>query len=69
VGGIGTVIGPVLGPFILYPVSEVTRILLGGKAAGSNLMIYSLILILVVMYMPDGIWGFIQKVVKNRNRK
>ena len=41
VGGLGTAIGPVLGSFLITPLSELLRSYLGSHAAGLHLVIYS----------------------------
>lgn len=55
IGGQGTVLGPVIGAFFLTPVSEVLRSELGGKLVGLHLVIYGLVLILAVLYLPKGL--------------
>jgi branched-chain amino acid transport system permease protein len=57
VGGAGTVIGPLLGSFVLTPVSELTRAVLRGRA-GADIMLYGLILILVISFLPNGLVGW-----------
>lgn len=60
IGGSGTVIGPILGAFILGPLSEFTRAYLG-NISGLHLMVYGAILMLVIKYMPHGVAGIISK--------
>ena len=55
VGGLGTAIGPVLGSFLITPLSELLRSYLGHAAAGLHLVIYSAGLIVVMLYFPGGI--------------
>jgi len=55
VGGQGTVLGPVLGAFLLTPAGEITRGFLGGKFMGLHLVIYGLVLVLAVMFLPKGL--------------
>lgn len=57
IGGLGTAIGPVLGSFLITPVSELLRSYLGSKIVGLHLVIYSTLLIVVVLYFPSGIAG------------
>jgi branched-chain amino acid transport system permease protein len=59
VGGAGTVAGPLLGSFVLTPVSEVTRAVLRGRA-GADIMLYGLVLILVISFLPNGLMGWIR---------
>ncbi len=64
VGGQGTVLGPVLGAFLLNPAGEISRSLLGGKLMGLHLVIYGLVLVLAVMFLPKGLIQPIRQVVR-----
>ena len=55
VGGQGTVLGPIRGAFLLTPAGEISRSLLGGKLMGLHLVIYGLVLVLAVMFLPKGL--------------
>jgi branched-chain amino acid transport system permease protein len=57
VGGAGTVWGPLLGSFVLTPISELTRAVLRGRA-GADIMLYGLLLILVISFLPHGLMGW-----------
>ncbi|HBW38051.1 branched-chain amino acid ABC transporter permease [Desulfosporosinus sp. BICA1-9] len=59
IGGVGTVWGPIIGSLVLMPISELTRTLLADYS-GMNLMVYGLILMIVIIYLPEGVMGFIQ---------
>jgi branched-chain amino acid transport system permease protein len=61
VGGLGTAIGPVLGSFLITPMSELLRAYLGNQAAGLHLVIYSGLLIVVMLYFPGGIAGALMR--------
>jgi branched-chain amino acid transport system permease protein len=61
IGGIGTIIGPVIGSFFMIPLGEFLRGAVGGAFRGIHLIIYGTILILVVIYMPQGIVEGIRK--------
>jgi branched-chain amino acid transport system permease protein len=67
IGGIGTAIGPVIGGFIVTPLSELLRSWLSGASSGLHLAIYGLVLIIVVLYFPSGVAGAISKLSKSRN--
>ncbi len=60
VGGAGTVLGPFLGSFILTPISELSRAALRGRA-GADVMLYGLILILVISFLPHGLMGWARR--------
>ncbi len=65
VGGLGTLFGPVLGSFILTPLSEVSRAYFAkGGMEGLHLIIYGIITILVVLFMPKGIIVYVKKWLK-----
>lgn len=55
VGGQGTVLGPVLGAFLLTPAGEISRATLGGRFPGLHLMIYGLVLVVAVLFLPKGL--------------
>jgi branched-chain amino acid transport system permease protein len=59
VGGAGTVTGPLLGSFVLTPISELTRAALRGRA-GADIMLYGLVLILVISFLPSGLVGWLR---------
>ena len=55
VGGAGTLPGPILGAFILAPLAEVSRIYLGQTGLfGVHLVVFRLLLIAVVLFLPRG---------------
>ena len=62
VGGIGTVWGPVLGALVLHVLADLTRNLFG-QLPGINMVIYGVVLVLIVMFLPRGIAGIGQSVV------
>jgi branched-chain amino acid transport system permease protein len=56
-GGIGTVFGPIIGSITVSLLSEYLRVILPHYF----LIILGLILIAIVMFMPDGIMGIVEK--------
>jgi branched-chain amino acid transport system permease protein len=60
VGGAGTVLGPLLGSFVLTPVSELSRAAIRGRA-GVDVMLYGLVLILVISFLPNGLMGWVRR--------
>jgi branched-chain amino acid transport system permease protein len=55
VGGLGTVLGPVVGAVIYIFTREYTRTLLGGTQTGLSWVIFGTILVLISMYRPNGL--------------
>ena len=60
VGGAGTVLGPLLGAFVLTPVSELSRAAIRGRA-GVDVMVYGVVLILVISFLPNGLMGWFRR--------
>lgn len=59
IGGLGTLIGPILGAFVLTPLAEgITELIqwLGIEVPGVKQVFYGVSLLLVVMFLPNGIW-------------
>jgi branched-chain amino acid transport system permease protein len=67
-GGVGTVWGPVIGAFILIPISEMTRIYLGGGGKGTDLIIYGLLIMIISIYQPFGVIGIAKRFQKKGSR-
>ena len=74
VGGVGTLWGPVIGAAILGPLNQATTSLLRSPPellsflqgrSGLDVVIYAVLLILIVLLMPKGIYG----VVRDRVRR
>lgn len=53
VGGIGTVLGPIVGSFVVTPVSEFAR--QSVDINGLDNIIYGIVLVLIVLYSPKGV--------------
>ena len=68
VGGLGTAIGPVLGSFLITPLSEFLRSYLGHAAAGLHLVIYSAGLIVVMLYFPGGLADALRRLTSRTPR-
>ena len=54
-GGSGTLWGPALGAAILIPLSEYSRIWLGGTGKTVDLIIYGLLILAICMWRPAGV--------------
>ena len=61
VGGLGTLWGPILGAAVLHVLADVTRNLFG-QLPGINMVIYGVVLVGIVMFLPRGIAGMGQSV-------
>ena len=65
-GGAGSLFGPVIGAAILIPLSEITRIKLGEKGTGVDLMLYGALITLISVYQPKGVWGLLSNLGLSR---
>jgi ABC-type branched-subunit amino acid transport system ATPase component len=66
-GGRGTLLGPVLGAFIIEPLNEWTNNNLGG--GNSRLLIFGGLMALVVMFLPRGIIPALRDIIEARRRR
>jgi branched-chain amino acid transport system permease protein len=66
IGGVGTIWGPVVGAVILGPLNDITATLLRNPPpgleflqgrAGLDVMVYAVLLILIVLLLPQGVYG------------
>lgn len=55
VGGLGTVFGPLIGAGIMIPLTQFLRSTFSGAISGLDLALYGLMLMLVVLFMPQGL--------------
>jgi branched-chain amino acid transport system permease protein len=67
IGGIGTLFGPILGAAVLTLLSDgITELLaaLGWEVPGIKQVFYGIVLLIVVMFLPHGIWPAVAKKLK-----
>ncbi len=64
IGGLGTLFGPILGAILLTPLGEAISAVtdgLGWHSAGVKPFCYGIALLLIVKFLPDGIWPAIRR--------
>jgi branched-chain amino acid transport system permease protein len=64
IGGLGTLFGPILGAAVLTLLSDgLTDLLaaLGWEIPGIKQVFYGVVLLLVIMFLPNGIWPALAK--------
>lgn len=64
VGGLGTMFGPLVGSFVLHIVNEVARHYL--EAPGLSLIVYGVLLVAIIGFLPNGLIGLFQTKAKKR---
>jgi len=87
IGGIGTIIGPVIGAMVLVPLSEILRNPRGLVQVGiispdsglvrfietylsnAHLLVYGILVVVVILFAPDGVLGVIRKTVARMRRR
>lgn len=72
-GGLGTVFGPVIGAFVITLISEYSRAEFG-NVPGVHLIIYGVVVIIILLWMPGGILSLaedkkIKRLIKHFTRK
>jgi branched-chain amino acid transport system permease protein len=65
-GGIGTLIGPIIGAAILTGIDEGTRAIFGGSGRGTDLIIYSALIIAIAVFYPSGVIGWCKAFIARR---
>ena len=60
IGGTGTLFGPLLGSGALHTIGEIAQHV-AADAPGLNLVVYGTLLVLMVLFLPDGLWGLVTR--------
>ncbi|MBI4561496.1 MAG: branched-chain amino acid ABC transporter permease, partial [Candidatus Rokubacteria bacterium] len=60
-GGVGTLWGPLLGAAVLVPLSEGTRVLLGGGGKALDLLIYGGLIVVIAVAQPGGLMALLRR--------
>jgi branched-chain amino acid transport system permease protein len=60
IGGLGTVLGPVIGAIALHGLGEIARAV-SGRVPGIDLIIFGSLLVLAIAFLPEGIVGRIRR--------
>ena len=60
-GGVGTLWGPLIGAAVLVPLSEGTRVYLGGTGKAIDLLIYGALIMIISVVQPAGLVGLARR--------
>jgi branched-chain amino acid transport system permease protein len=63
-GGVGTLWGPVVGAAVLVPLSEFTRVWLGGTGKALDLVIYGALIMVIAVLQPAGLVGLATRLAR-----
>ena len=72
IGGIGTLFGPIIGAFLLTALAEgLDEIMrtVGLDVPGAKQIFYGVCLLVVVLFLPDGVWPPLAKVLRLDGRR
>jgi len=67
IGGMGTVWGPVIGAVLMTPLGEFLRFYLGTIQQGLNYVVYGLVLVATVRFIPGGIVSLLAPMMKRKS--
>jgi branched-chain amino acid transport system permease protein len=69
IGGLGSAFGPVIGAFFVVPLMEFSSVL-GARIGfyGLNTLIYGVVILAVIAFLPDGIWPRLLRLARSRAR-
>lgn len=65
-GGVGTLSGPVIGAAVLTFIEEGTRVVFGGSGKGTDLVIYAALIVIIAVYYPSGVVGWVRSYLSRR---
>ncbi len=66
IGGLGTVWGPLLGAAILVPLTSELQSALGSALPGIDALIYGAVLVLAILFAPDGVIALVRRLAAPR---
>ena len=65
-GGVGTLMGPVIGSVVLTSIEEFSRVLFGGTGRGTDVIIYASLIIVIAVFYPTGLMGWVRSFKERR---
>lgn len=69
VGGLGSLFGPIAGAFFVVPLMEASNLLAQHSGLfGVNTLIYGVVILFVIAFLPDGIWPRIVRALSGWRR-
>lgn len=68
IGGLGSLIGPILGALVNKPIAELIRGYSAEGTSGISLIVYGMFLITSIMFMPRGLAGLLHNLYRKLTR-
>ncbi|MFH1351002.1 MAG: branched-chain amino acid ABC transporter ATP-binding protein/permease [Pseudomonadota bacterium] len=68
IGGVGTVAGPILGAILITPLDTLLKSWLGGQMQGLAPLVYGVLVIVIVLFVPNGIVAWLVKLFKSSKK-
>jgi branched-chain amino acid transport system permease protein len=59
IGGLGTLVGPIIGAFLVYVASEYLR-----ELGGTQLIVFALLVIIFGRFFREGLWGLLYRAIE-----
>jgi branched-chain amino acid transport system permease protein len=53
-----------VGAFVFIPLTELTRVYLGSEGQGIDMIIYALLIIILAIWRPQGLWALLARRAK-----
>ena len=69
IGGLGTVWGPLLGALLLVPLTTLLQSTLGSSLPGIDQFVYGAVLILAILFVPNGLVSVLKRVALGRSAR
>jgi branched-chain amino acid transport system permease protein len=54
-GGVGTLVGPILGALLLGPLQQYITLQVGSIGTGLDLLVFGALLLIILLFLPEGI--------------
>ncbi|MFW5872429.1 MAG: branched-chain amino acid ABC transporter permease, partial [bacterium] len=58
-GGVGTLLGPLVGALLLIPLQEVARVFWSGQGQAIDQLLYGVLIIVIMIIQPQGLMGMV----------
>ena len=68
-GGVGTLFGPLIGSVVLTIIEELSRAGFGGSGRGTDTVIYAGLIVVVAVFYPSGILGWLKERAARRQAR